>query len=74
MRGNKRKESLSGIHELRQRAPADQQRQDQRRGTVSADAAVSHDVQFAAARFAAAKTVGDIRQPVLMQAAGGEHG
>ena len=41
---------------------------------LGADAAVAHDVEFAAARLAATKAVRDVGQSILVQAAGGDHG
>ena len=43
---------------------------DQRANAVGSDPAVAHDVEFLLARRAAAKTVGRIGKPVLVQAAG----
>ena len=43
------------------------------RGAEGADAAVAHDLELAFARLAAAESVGNVGQAILVQAAGDEH-
>ena len=53
-----------------QRADAQDERKRERDRAVGADAAVAHDLELHRPRRAAAETVGDIGEPVLMQRAG----
>ena len=55
-----------------ERGDAQHQRKRERRRAKGADAAVAHDFELALARPAAAKTVGDIGEPVFVQGAGDE--
>ena len=58
----------------RQRPDPEDQRQDEGDGAVGADAAVAHDGELPLPGRAAAKTVGDVGEAVLVQRAGrGDH-
>jgi hypothetical protein len=64
----------SGPTQAREHANAQHERQHQRADAVSADAAVTHDLQLALARRPAAEAVGHIGEPILMQGTSHRHG
>ena len=62
------------IAEVRQRGDAQNEGQNERADAIGADPAVTHDLELALARRAAAEAVGDVGQSVLVQGAGNGHG
>ena len=70
MRRNERKRDRGRRHQGGERAPAQHQRQHERRRPVGAEAAVAHDLELAGTVAAAAEAVRHIGQPVLMEASG----
>ena len=54
-----------------QRRPARQQGEAERHAAIGPDAAVAHDLELALDGPPAAKAIGHIRQPILMEGAGG---
>src|SRR5271170_4175612 len=73
MRSNQRPDYGMRARQARQRADADQKRDRQGGDAVNADVAVAHDLEFLLAALAAAKAVGGVGEPVLMQTAGDQH-
>ena len=69
---NKHHKRVAGSADRGNRCPACQEHHHQRDHTERAIAAVLHDFELALARVAAAETVGDIGDAVLVQAAGYE--
>lgn len=74
MRGDQAAEDMRDGGEFGKCRPAQQDRKRQCCHAIGADAAVAHDFELALWRAAAAKTIGGVAEPVLMQAEGDEHG
>ena len=70
MRADQRCRHRGRIGEARERADANNKRQDQRADAVGADAAVPHDRKFVFAGRTAAESVGGVGKAVLVQGAG----
>ena len=73
MGGNENRGRCRGRGNAGERRRAQQERHRQRAGAIGPDPAVAHDLELAFAR-SPAESVGDVREPVFMQAPGHDQG
>ena len=66
----KRRAPEPAVERRGQRADAQDERERDRDCAIGADAAVAHDLELPRSRRAAAETIGDVGEPVLVQRAG----